>query len=211
MSHVVLLGDSIFDNRAYVAPEPDVVHQLRSRLGSGWSATLLAVDGHVTEDVVARQLDRLPDDASHLVISVGGNDALGCSFILNEPARLVAEAVDRLAHVQRTFADRYARMVDAVLDRGLPVALCTIYDANYPEPRRQFVIAGLTLFNDVISRAAFTHRLPLVDLRLICNEPADYANPIEPSTRGGEKIAAAIAALMKADVPWPERSAVWIG
>lgn len=32
MSHVVLLGDSIFDNAAYVAGGPDVIHQLRERL-----------------------------------------------------------------------------------------------------------------------------------------------------------------------------------
>ena len=48
-------------------------------------------------------------------------------------------------------------------------------------------------FNDVILRVAFEHHLPVIDLRLICNEPADYANPIEPSGRGGRKIALAIA------------------
>jgi len=47
----------------------------------------------------------------------------------------------------------------------------------------------LTMFNDCIVRAAFAHDLPLLDLRLICTEEADYANPIEPSARGGEKIA----------------------
>jgi hypothetical protein len=38
----------------------------------------------------------------------------------------------------------------------------------------------------------------LLDLRLICTEAADYApvSPIEPSSRGGQKIAAAIAALV---------------
>jgi hypothetical protein len=35
--------------------------------------------------------------------------------------------------------------------------------------------------------------LPAIDLRLVCTEPADYANPIEPSGRGGLKIAGAIA------------------
>jgi hypothetical protein len=33
----------------------------------------------------------------------------------------------------------------------------------------------------------------VVDLRLVCGEPADYANPIEPSGRGGLKIARAVA------------------
>src|SRR3954452_23575611 len=43
--HVVLLGDSIFDNDAYTGSEPDVVQHLRSMLPTGWSATLCAVDG----------------------------------------------------------------------------------------------------------------------------------------------------------------------
>jgi len=33
----------------------------------------------------------------------------------------------------------------------------------------------------------------VVELRLVCSEPADYANPIEPSVRGGAKIARAVA------------------
>ena len=43
----------------------------------------------------------------------------------------------------------------------------------------------------------------LVDLRLVCTEAADYANPIEPSTAGGAKIARAVAALVDPadDVP----------
>ena len=34
----------------------------------------------------------------------------------------------------------------------------------------------------------------IIDLRLVCDEPAEYANPIEPSSIGGAKIALAIAA-----------------
>jgi hypothetical protein len=36
----------------------------------------------------------------------------------------------------------------------------------------------------------------VIDLRLICSEPADYANPIEPSGPGGQKIARAIVASL---------------
>jgi hypothetical protein len=34
MNHIVLLGDSIFDNAAYVAGGPDVVRQVRDNLPS---------------------------------------------------------------------------------------------------------------------------------------------------------------------------------
>ena len=35
------------------------------------------------------------------------------------------------------------------------------------------------------------------DLRLICTEEADYANPIEPSERCGEKISRAIVEFVE--------------
>ena len=51
MNHAVLLGDSIFDNAAYVPGKPSVIEQLRISLPAGWKATLLAFDGDVTADV----------------------------------------------------------------------------------------------------------------------------------------------------------------
>lgn len=191
--HVVLLGDSIFDNAAYVAGGPDVVAQLRGALPPGWRATLAAVDGAVTADV-ARQLGRVPADATRLVVSVGGNDALRHEAVFGEGARSVGEALFRLAAVREGFRQSYEAMLDALLRRGLPVAACTIYDPRFPDPVRQrLAVAGLALFNDAIARAAFARGLPLLDLRLICDAPGDYANPIEPSVQGGAKIARAVA------------------
>ncbi|MDQ3811632.1 MAG: SGNH/GDSL hydrolase family protein [Chloroflexota bacterium] len=196
MGHVVLLGDSIFDNAAYVAGGPPVITQLRARLPEGWQATLCAIDGSVTGDV-HRQLLRLPPDATHLVVSVGGNDALGQSGILSERARSVAEVLERLAALGAHFERDYRRMVHAVRTRALPTALCTIYYPSYPDALIQrLTVAGLTIFNDCIIRAAIGAGLPLIDLRLICNTPADYANPIEPSVLGGAKIASVITSLV---------------
>ena len=64
MSHIVLLGDSIFDNAVYVPGEPPVIDQVRERIAKTDSATLLAVDGDITSDV-ANQLSGLPDNATH--------------------------------------------------------------------------------------------------------------------------------------------------
>jgi hypothetical protein len=195
MQHIVLLGDSVFDNAAYVAGGPDVIEQLRKRLPAGWRATLRAVGGSVT-DSIERQLDQLPAEGSHLVISVGGNNALGQAGVLDESARSMADALDRLAFIRDQFAQDYGAMLDGVLGRGLPTAVCTIYDPRFPDPRRRRLAAtGLTVFNDCITREAFARGLPLIDLRLICDRDEDFANPIEPSVRGGAKIAASIAAL----------------
>jgi hypothetical protein len=97
--------------------------------------------------------------------------------------------------------------VNAVLKLGLPTAVSTIYGANYLEPQGRRVIAALAPLDDVITRAAFAHGLLLLDLRLICSEPADYANLTEPSSTGGAKIAAAIARLVRSAPTG--RSSIW--
>ena len=192
--HIVLLGDSIFDNKAYVNGGPDVAEQLCGELPSGWHATLLAVDGDVIAGV-RRQLLALPDDATHLVVSAGGNDALGFAHLLEAPARSVAEALDMFADAQERFAADYELMADAVSATGLPAAVCTIYDTPSSGPFYRLIRTALTVFNDSITRAAFSRGLSLLDLRLVCNHDGDYANPIEPSAQGGSKIAKAITAL----------------
>ena len=196
--HVCLLGDSIFDNQSYVGRDPDVVAQLRGVLPAGWRASLLAVDGDTTAGV-ARQLRALPPDASHLVLSVGGNDALGNVRLLSAPARSVGEALATLSGVVGTFEAAYRAAVAACLGPGLPLVICTIYNGNFPDPayRRQ-VTTALAVFNDAILRTAAAHRLTVIDLRRVCNRPQDYANPIEPSAAGGAKIAAAIARAVTA-------------
>jgi lysophospholipase L1-like esterase len=196
--HVVLLGDSIFDNAAYTGGAPDVVDLLRRRLPDGWRATLGAVDGGTTESVRG-QLRRLPPDATHLVVSAGGNDALGHVDFLGAPAGSTAEALLGLFDIAAGFERRYHAMLAEVLARGLPTAICTIYYPRFPEPTLQKVaVTALAVFNDCIIRAAFAHGLPLLDLRSVCTEEADYADPIEPSARGGEKIARAIAGMLEA-------------
>jgi hypothetical protein len=52
------------------------------------------------------------------------------------------------------------------------------------------------VFNDVTLRVAVEFGLPVIDLRFGCSLPADYANPIEPSSAGGAKIARAMVGLV---------------
>ena len=192
MNHIVLLGDSIFDNAAYVAGGPDVVRQLREILPSGWRATLNALDGAVIADL-PQQLQKLPSDASHLVVSVGGNDALGEAGLLERKVSSMAEALELISGVRERFRSAYARMLDQVLQRRLPLAVCTIYEARFPEAvTRRLAATALTALNDAITREAFARNIDCIDLRILCDEDRDFANPIEPSVHGGAKIAKAI-------------------
>lgn len=196
MGHIVLLGDSIFDNAGYVPGGPPVIEQLRGNMPGGWKATLLAVDGNVSGDV-EQQLTKLPADATHLVVSVGGNDALGAAAVMHREVRTVREAVYLLHQVQQRFADLYHRMIQALLAPKLPAVVCTIYDSvpGLGEAER----TALAVFNDVILREACRARLPAIDLHLVCADQDDYSSisPIEPSVAGGAKISAAIARVVR--------------
>jgi len=196
MGHVVLVGDSIFDNASYTEGGPDVVTQVRQFLPAGWHATLRAVDGSTTENIPA-QLDRLPGDASHLVLSIGGNDAIMNADILRMPAQSTAQALAALHDVSRKFENNYRRAVEAGRRLGLPFAICTIYNGSFPDPEYQRLIStALMVFNDVILRVGIEYGLTIIDLRLVCSFPEDYANPIEPSSVGGAKIARSIAGVV---------------
>ena len=197
MKHIALLGDSIFDNAVYVNDGPDVAGHLNSMLPPDWKATLLAVDGSVTTDVVA-QISRIPESATHWIVSAGGNDGLSRADVLQQPAASVAAALEKLAAIRAEFREKYIRMLRALLKCQKPLAVCTVYDPNFPDSLTQrLTTTALNLFNDCILREAITYGLPVLDLRLICTEPEDYANEIEPGASGGRKIAAGILNLFQ--------------
>jgi hypothetical protein len=192
MSHVVLVGDSSLDNGAYVARGQAVIDHLQRRVPQGWKANLRAVDGSTTENI-SSQLAQLPEGTTHIVLSVGGNDALRHQGILAARASSTAQVIGELATIGEDFERRYERTLVDVLRLRLPTVVCTIYYPLFPDAVVQRLsVTASTIFNDVILRQAFVAGVPVMDLRLICNEETDYANPIEPSSSGGRKIAEAI-------------------
>lgn len=196
MDQLALLGDSVFDNGAYVGLGPTLITQVRQRL-SDWSVTLMAADGSVIADIPA-QLTRTAPSTTHFIISVGGNDALRHSGILTSASASVGESLLQLARIQEQFTHDYSTMLDIVLRRSQAVSVCTIYDPRYPDPIHRTISAtALCVINDVIIRAAALRGIPVIDLRLVCNEDRDFANPIEPSVAGGEKIPGAITKVIK--------------
>lgn len=194
--HIVLLGDSIFDNAAYVPDGTPVIEHVRSMLPGGWQVTLLAFDGAVTDDVVS-QSKRMPATTTHLIISAGGNDTLQSIGVFSEPVTMVGEALHLLAEVRTSFQQHYRRMLEQVLRLNLPVAVCSIYNAIPGLGTMEKT--ALALFNETILSEAFRAGVPLIDLRHVCDESDDYStlSPIEPSQQGGEKIARAILSLLE--------------
>lgn len=209
MRNVILLGDSILDNRSYTGGKPEVIAQLRQMLPASWNATLLAKDGATTEDIPT-QLSRLPNDASHLVVSIGGNNALRQSHVLDFPVKSSAEALLALAQIAQDFDGSYRAAVDACRQHRLPLIICTIYNGNFPDKNYQKRAAiALAALNDVIIRIGVEQHLTILELRHLCNKPEDFANPIEPSTIGGAKIAKAIVQAVMLPATRPEGAVIY--
>lgn len=195
MPHLVLLGDSIFDNGVYVPGQPCVTDQISAVLGADWQVTRIAVDGHKTLDVI-NQLKQLPKRATHLAISVGGNDALEDIPSLQHPVGSITGALEKLTLLRDVFQSTYRFMLQEVSTHQLPMVCCTVYDripVLAPHLR-----TALALYNEVITREAAWLGVPAVDLRVLCDQPEDYSeqSEIEPSVQGGEKIAAGLAQVL---------------
>jgi GDSL-like lipase/acylhydrolase family protein len=194
--HIALLGDSILDNHLYTNGEPDVANHLRSLLPAAVEVSLCAVDGSTTADINS-QIRTVPTSATHVVVSVGGNDALMNIDLIKTPVRSTTEAL-LLFHARISEFERsYRRAIENVLSLGRRTVICTIYNGNLDPPERDPALMLLMMFNDVILRCGFERHLSVIDLRLICNQTSDYANPIEPSGSGGLKIAKAIASWLE--------------
>jgi hypothetical protein len=196
MSGVVLLGDSIFDNARFVSPdEKPVFEQLQSVLQTGSTATLLAVDGSVTRDVI-KQLESIPSRTTHVAISSGGNDALEARHVIfscQSPEALL----ETLTLLQREFRIAYERLISAAKKKKLPTLVCTIYDSMPGLSSIEQTL--LSVFNDVIVLQASHAGFPIIDLRSLCSDTQDYSeiSPIEPSAQGGMKIAKLIAMVVQ--------------
>ena len=198
--HIALLGDSTFDNHAYVASGASTIAALDAQLPTGWSATLLAQDGS-TIDEVTRQAMQLPSGASHFVVCTGMHDVLGDIGMLAEPAETVAAGLRTAGLVAERFEHRYRRMLRSLRSRRLPLAVCTIGNGNFGDPHLQAVTTtALALFNDAIIRSAWSAHAAIINLRAACDEPEDYATETVPSARGSGKIAEFLA---NAVIGWP--------
>lgn len=128
-NHIVLVGDSVFDNKLYVPPGGDVIALLRQALPPGWQASLVAVDGSRAADV-ERQVADVPATATHVVLSMGGNDGLHNIDMIDFPAASSGAVLDEFRVRIDAFERAYRLALARVLALGCQTTVCTIYNAN---------------------------------------------------------------------------------
>jgi len=188
--HISLAGDSIFDNDGYVPGEPGVIEQIRMSMPNDWSAIKIAVDGDCIRHVYKR-VEEFPDYLTDLVISIGGNDAMGYSHLLKD-AKSLADIPRLTQGPASEFRANYAVLMDHLLRLDCALHVCTVYqNIPFPDPLwRTAVPIALAEFNKVIQEEAGIRKIPVIHLHEICVSDEDYSivSPIEPSAIGGQKI-----------------------
>ena len=194
MGKLVLLGDSTIDNKVYVQTGELSVKEHLDNLVD-YEVLQIALDGAITDDVINNQIDMIPDDTSHILLSVGGNDLLQeIDFLYQDfkytPKRVFETVIGLLSPI----ADNYETIVKQLSTNRAKLLCATVYEGNLVGSVEFDSIsysskAMVSLLNDSIFRICDEHKLETLDLRNIFVSPEDYANPIEPSHQGGLKFA----------------------
>jgi lysophospholipase L1-like esterase len=198
---VSLLGDSIIDNKVYVGDgELSVTEHLQHNSSSNF--TMIAVDGDTTEDVLENQLDNLKEPVSHIVLSIGGNDLLQNLHLLQDETSGMKFALEKSSELIGEIQENYTKILEHLSQYDAKVLLCTVYEGDLKSDvmLAQFDKAGqamLKMHNDTVYYLASKFEVDVLELRNIFTNKEDYANPIEPSHIGGEKLAKAIIQWMK--------------
>jgi len=221
--NILLLGDSIIDNKSYVLKdELDVTaHLIKLYLDQpDVSITNNAVDGDTMYDLEYNHLDTSDvEEASHTILSIGGNDLLhNISFlqrtselskIMGKDARIGKWGVKELNpsrnkvfeetyfEIIKPFIKQYEAIVANLSNHRAKLLLCTVYEGDLVDSDEFSDVNNssktmVSLFNDIVYRTANKYGADVLELREIFVRPEDYANPIEPSHIGGEKLAKAI-------------------
>ena len=220
MNKIYLLGDSIIDNTSYVKTnEKDVVSHLNSMYKGNPQIKInnRAVDGHTMRDLLDTQLlDEGLNEATHIVMSIGGNDLLQNISFLQMTSKL-SEVMDKDARIgkwgskelnpsrNKVFEETYFEIIKPMQQEYESIVanlsnyrakllLCTVYEGDLVDSDEfSDVIYSsktmLSIFNDVVYRTAQKYNGKVLELRDIFVTSEDYANPIEPSHRGGQKFA----------------------
>lgn len=175
---VVLMGDSIFQNSAYVPAGQTVGDLLKAKVGS--DRVVVLAEDHATISDMFAQLSRLSLDWNRpsvcIFLSGGGND-------------LLVHYVDRqqdptsLAMLEGA-RERFAELVRSIRAR-LPKASLSVVDVYYPTSNRfQIYRPAIREWNRRLQDVG----VPVISISKHLTDPKDFAFEIEPSSQGGEKI-----------------------
>ena len=188
--HLVLLGDALQNTDL---GSGEIEGALVPRPRNPWKLTVL----QATQRLARGHVREIPEDATHVVISIEGAWAIEASGLLQGGTHTISEALETLCTAADEFEGILTGMIAAARETGLPTVVCTLVPARYANPAAHRVAStALAIFNDRVLRRAIAAGLHIVDLRLVCDEDGDYASETLLSRAGVRKAANVIRAAL---------------
>ena len=178
VSHIVLLGDSIFQNKNYVPKSKSVEFLLKEKISI--PSLVLAQDNAVIYDL-PNQYNSMPIDlnenTTNLYISIGGNDLLN----------LYEHETTNNRELFNMVWELYKKTILVIISNTqCNVILTDIYFITDPNFNRY--IHMIKKWNSNIYLFAKQHKLKVFKISDILTKPSDFTNSIEPSVIGGNKM-----------------------
>ena len=184
---IVLLGDSILKNNSYVTDGKGVDNIIEERSDKNIELYSLAENNSKIVDVYS-QINKIPlsinNKSTTIFLSSGGNDIL--SFYIDQHG----DTTD--TGFLNTMLAAYKKLVKSIQTR-MDLCQIVLLDVYYPTSN-QFAQYKpiLEKWNSLIATYARENSLGLLQISQIVTSNDDFTLGIEPSEKGGQKIAQSI-------------------
>jgi hypothetical protein len=189
-NNIVLIGDSILNNSVYVFENESVPDLIKNKMQSDSDSKQLfynfAKDGATIYDCIL-QVDNISDEqiaaindsdnSTSIVVSAGGND------ILN--SRNSESTINALF-------EKYIKLISAI-KKTFPLKNIVSLNLYYPlNPSYKIFYPFIKQWNELLDTNQDKNGYKLMKIDSIIVDPDDLVFNIEPSFKGGKKIADAI-------------------
>ena len=183
---IVLLGDSILKNNSYVKNGQSIEDILREKKGD--NLYCLALNNSTIVDVYS-QIDSIPlelnNENTTIFLSSGGNDIL--SQYVDKHDSDVSDI-----HVLNVIFIAYKKMVKS-LQTKMNKSKIVLIDIYYPTSNQFSQYKHIIQeWNNLLEKYAREKSYGLIKISKIVTASDDFTLSIEPSEKGGEKIARSI-------------------
>lgn len=180
--NIILMGDSILKNNLYVKNGKAVEDIVREKTNK---PTIVLAQNNSTITDVYTQLESLHINSNvssnTIFLSTGGNDILS-NFVNNDPD-------ESQEHVLSTIFKAYKRLVKTIRTK-MNDANLILLDIYYPKNLQYTQYHPIIKeWNKMLYDFANENSLHVMKISTLLNDPNDFTLSIEPSDKGGEKIA----------------------
>jgi hypothetical protein len=183
-ANIILLGDSILDNRSYVFPKKSIANIIEER--NQGKTYCYARDGATLSDAY-KQIEFIPKEINaYIFLSVGGNN------ILNHYENCADCFIDENSNefLNATF-DIYKDLVKSITIR-CPHNKIYLLDIYYPTDEKYKIYYNIvSKWNQMLYTFALNNNnvSGVLQISNVVSKEDDFVSNIEPSLQGGYKIA----------------------